>query len=40
MEKDHFLATNVNFVTEKVLKEQSPVSTNIQDNTSNNNGLQ
>jgi hypothetical protein len=40
MEKDHFMATNGNFVTEKVLNEQSAVSTNIQDNTDNNNGLQ
>nr|YP_010133976.1 hypothetical protein KYU77_pgp131 [Tryblionella apiculata]QWM93465.1 hypothetical protein [Tryblionella apiculata] len=40
MERDHFMATNGNFVTEKVLNEQSAVSTNIQDNTDNNNGLQ
>ena len=40
MEGDHLKATNGNFVTERILKEQSAVSTNIQDNTNNNNGLQ
>jgi predicted site-specific integrase-resolvase len=33
-------AIDGNFVTEKVLNEQKAVSTNIQDNTNNNNGLQ
>jgi hypothetical protein len=40
MERDHLMATDGNFVTEKVLNEQKAVSTNIQDNTNNNNGLQ
>lgn len=40
MEGDNLKATNGNFVTEKILKEKSAVSTNIQDNTNNNNGLQ
>lgn len=33
-------ATDGNFVTERILKEKSAASTNIQDNTNNNNGLQ
>ncbi len=40
MERDHLIANDGNFVTEKVLNEQKAVSTNIQDNTNNNNGLQ
>ena len=40
MERNHLEATNGNFVTERVLKEQSSVSLNIQDNTNNNNELQ
>ena len=40
MEGDHLKATNGNFGTERILKEQSAVSTNIQDNRNNNNGLQ
>jgi hypothetical protein len=40
MERDNFIATNGNFVTERVLNEQKALSTNIQDNTNNNNGLQ
>ena len=40
MEGDHLKATNGNFVTERILKEQSAVSTNIQNNRNNNNGLQ
>jgi hypothetical protein len=40
MERDHLKATNGNFVTERILKEQKSVSTHIQDNTNNNNGLQ
>jgi hypothetical protein len=40
MERDHLKATNGNFVTERILKEQSAVSTKIIENTNNNNGLQ
>ena len=40
IEIDHLKANNGNFVTEIILKEQSAVSPNIQDNTNNNNGLQ
>jgi hypothetical protein len=40
IEIDHLTANNGNFVTERILKEQSAVSPNIQDNTNNNNGLQ
>jgi hypothetical protein len=40
IEIDHLKANNGNFVTERILKEQSAVSLNIQDNTNNNNGLQ
>jgi hypothetical protein len=40
IEIDHLKANNGNFVTERILKEQSAVSPNIQDNTNNNNGLQ
>jgi hypothetical protein len=32
--------SNGNFVTERILKEQSAVSSNIKDNINNNNGLQ
>lgn len=39
-ESAHLKSSNGNFVTEKILKEQSAVSLNIQDNTNNNNGLQ
>ena len=40
IERDHLNATDGNFVTERVLNEQKAVSTNIRDNTNNNNGLQ
>lgn len=37
---DNLKATNGNFVTERILKEQSSVSLIIQNSTNNNNGLQ
>jgi hypothetical protein len=40
METDHLKANNGNFVTERILKEQSAVSPNIQNNINNKNGLQ
>lgn len=40
MEIDHLKANNGNFVTERILNEQSAVSTQIIENTNNNNGLQ
>lgn len=40
IERDNLKATNGNFITERILKEQSSVSPNIQDNTNNNNGLE
>jgi hypothetical protein len=40
IEIGHLIATDGEFVTEKVLDEQEAVSTNIQDNTNHNNGLQ
>jgi hypothetical protein len=40
MERDHLKATNGNFVTERILKEQIAVSTEIIENKNNNNGLQ
>ena len=40
IEIDHLKTNNGNFVTEIILKEQSAVSPNFQDNTNNNNGLQ
>lgn len=40
IERDHLKATNGNFVTERILKEQSAVSTKILKNINNNNRLQ
>jgi hypothetical protein len=40
IERDHLIAIKGNFVTGNVFKEQKAVSTNIRDNTNNNNGLQ
>jgi len=40
IERYHLIATDGDFVTEKILNKQKTISTNIQDNTNNNNGLQ
>ena len=37
MEKEHLPNTNGNFVTERILKEQQSLSTQIQDTTTTNN---
>lgn len=40
MERDHLKASNGNFVTERILKEQSAVNTKILKNINNNNRFQ